>query len=232
MLNENDLEIEINNAFNSKENLRPKVESMFAMQDALNTLIDPDWTSHQHWDFQRATMVELVELMDHYGYKWWKKQEPNLEQCKLEIIDIAHFHISYLIQKSIREGNQYDFYVDDFLSKLTPIQYEINPEVVRSVIDEAVYFASVKEFSTEVLALLMNVFEITPEVLCNHYIVKNTLNIFRAKNGYKSGSYIKTWNGKEDNEVLLEVYSTTNQSSSTLADDLYSKLEEAYKEVA
>jgi hypothetical protein len=59
MLNENDLEIEINNAFNSKENLRPKVESMFAMQDALNTLIDPDWTSHQHWDFQRATMVEL-----------------------------------------------------------------------------------------------------------------------------------------------------------------------------
>ena len=35
------------------------------------------------------------------------------------------------------------------------------------------------------------------------YIGKNVLNFFRQDHGYKDGTYIKVWNGKEDNEHLV-----------------------------
>ena len=35
--------------------------------------------------------------MDHYGWKWWKKQSPDTEQVKLELVDIWHFGLSQLI---------------------------------------------------------------------------------------------------------------------------------------
>ena len=34
---------------------------------------------------------------------------------------------------------------------------------------------------------------------------KNVLNFFRQDNGYKDGSYIKLWDGKEDNQHLVEL---------------------------
>ena len=34
---------------------------------------------------------ECSELLDHYGWKWWKHQATDLDQVKLEIVDIWHF---------------------------------------------------------------------------------------------------------------------------------------------
>jgi hypothetical protein len=62
--------------------------------------------------------------------------------------------------------------------------------------------------------------------------VKNTLNIFRAKNGYKAGTYKKIWNGKEDNEVLMEVFESLDPNSPSLAEELYQKLDKEYKALA
>jgi hypothetical protein len=205
-----------------------RVNTMFYMQNHLNLLIDREWFKHEHWDFQRATMIELAELMDHYGYKWWKKQEPNIEQCKLEVIDILHFHISHLIQLAAKEGLECEHYAHDLAENLKFIDIEKSPELIRRIIDEAVQLAAIKSFDSRAMAFLMNAFDITPEELCNKYIVKNTLNIFRASNGYKEGSYVKVWNGKEDNEVLVEIFSKLDPSSTSLAEDLYNELEKEY----
>jgi hypothetical protein len=176
-------------------------------------------------------MIELGELMDHYGYKWWKKQVPDVDQCKLEVIDIAHFYISYLIQTAIRNNLSYDSFVEDFTNGLfVDAKYE-EPEEIRKLIDECIFRSAAKSFTIDCLAHLMIAFNITPEELCNKYIIKNTLNIFRASNGYKEGTYTKTWDGKEDNEVLMEVFNTMDSSSPSLADDLYEKLKEAYSKV-
>lgn len=32
--------------------------------------------------------TECAELMDHIGWKWWKKQEIDIEQAQIELIDI------------------------------------------------------------------------------------------------------------------------------------------------
>ena len=62
------------------------------------------------------------------------------------------------------------------------------------------------------------------EKLYKLYIGKNVLNKFRQDNGYKDGSYIKIWNGKEDNEVLNELLDKNGNF-----DYLYENLEKIYR---
>jgi hypothetical protein len=62
-------------------------------------------------------------------------------------------------------------------------------------------------------------------LLHQYYIAKNVLNRFRQNNGYKDGSYKKVWGGKEDNTVMLEILKSGSQD----IDEIYKKLEEAYK---
>ena len=59
------------------------------------------------------------------------------------------------------------------------------------------------------------------------YIGKNILNQFRQDHGYKEGSYIKEWNGEEDNVTMQRILDHTPQIS---PEELYRKLEEAYPE--
>lgn len=232
MLTKEDLEKDIAEELTKETVLQTKVRTMFLMQHELNSLIDPEWYQHKHWDFQRATMIELCELMDHYGYKWWKKQEPDMAQSQLEVIDIAHFHISHLMQATIREQLTYDHSVADFTEDLfVDVNYE-SPEEIRHLIDECVFRAASKNFTTNCLGHLMKAFGIHPDDLCNEYIKKNTLNIFRAKNGYKAGTYIKTWNGREDNEVLSQVANQLDTNDKDYAVNLYQRLEIIYREVA
>ena len=49
---------------------------------------------------------------------------------------------------------------------------------------------------------------------------KNILNVFRQNNGYKDGSYIKIWNGKEDNEVMSEILNSNDIKPKELYDML------------
>ena len=58
------------------------------------------------------------------------------------------------------------------------------------------------------------------------YIGKNCLNKFRQDNGYKEGTYVKVWNGDEDNVVMVSIL---EQMENVSFDELYNKLEEAYK---
>lgn len=229
MLNALDLEQELTNELNIRQS---KVQTMFEMQNELNTLINPDWWSRENqemgWDFQRAAMIELAELMDHYGYKWWKRQIPDMEQSKLEVIDIAHFYISYLIQKSMQESKNPYFYVESFSNELITLKLEKTPRNIRASIDYMIESAAGKNFDIEDFNLLLNLFDIEADELCATYILKNALNIFRARNGYRTGTYVKTWGGREDNEVLMDISRGLDTKSETYAKDLYAKLTEEY----
>jgi hypothetical protein len=53
---------------------------------------------------------------------------------------------------------------------------------------------------------------------------KNILNQFRQDHGYKEGSYVKIWNGQEDNVVMQNILDSDDNLSPKR---LYEKLEEA-----
>jgi hypothetical protein len=60
---------------------------------------------------------------------------------------------------------------------------------------------------------------LTFDDLYKRYIGKNALNEFRQLNGYKSGTYIKIWNNREDNEYLTDIL-----ESLQLDENLYSNV--------
>lgn len=85
-----------------------------------------------------------------------------------------------------------------------------------------------KNFDVKTFAGLMEQTELNFDELFRHYVGKNVLNFFRQDHGYKTGEYIKVWNGKEDNEVLMEVLKATDADSSEFKDLVYQGLKQAY----
>ena len=58
------------------------------------------------------------------------------------------------------------------------------------------------------------------------------LNIFRQDNGYKDGSYEKTWGGREDNEHLADILARLDCNAVSFKDDVYQALAQTYKDTA
>ncbi|HNE25939.1 MAG TPA: dUTP diphosphatase, partial [Pseudomonadales bacterium] len=79
--------------------MQAQILTMLALQDSMNCKVHPQWRE-QGYEWHRAIWVECAELMDHYGWKWWKKQQPDFEQVQLELIDIFHFGLSSLLAKN------------------------------------------------------------------------------------------------------------------------------------
>ena len=75
---------------------RDAVLNMLQMQHRMNTRVHEHWIA-QNFEWYRAAWIECGELMDHVGYKWWKKQTPDMEQVRLEVVDIWHFGLSALL---------------------------------------------------------------------------------------------------------------------------------------
>lgn len=60
------------------------------------------------------------------------------------------------------------------------------------------------------------------------YLGKNLLNQFRQNNGYKEGTYIKIWNGEEDNVAMLR---TIEEYPDGGYDEIYLIIEEIYRKL-
>ena len=79
--------------------------NMLQMQHRMNSRVHEDWIN-QHFEWYRATWIECGELMDHVGYKWWKKQTPDMEQVRLEVVDIWHFGCLLYTSPSPRDAHE------------------------------------------------------------------------------------------------------------------------------
>ena len=67
--------------------------------------------------------------------------------------------------------------------------------------------------------------------LYSAYVGKNVLNFFRQDNGYKDGTYVKNWAGREDNEHLVDLVAPLDKGAADFADQVYQALEGRYREV-
>ena len=80
-------------------------------------------------------------------------------------------------------------------------------------------------------AEIMSGCELDWQELYRQYVSKNVLNFFRQDHGYQDGTYRKIWNGREDNEVLVEVMATLDAEDTAFKDSLYDLLEAAYSKI-
>jgi len=201
--------------------MKEQILTMLEMQDAMNSKVNPDWRQAGS-EWYRAIWTECAEMLDHYGWKWWKHQQPDMDQVKLEIVDIWHFAMSDLLIK----GGSVDEVADQIDSDLQ------NPEEAGDI-REAIELLANATLQTHaanvpIFARLMQLADLSFDELFRMYVGKNVLNFFRQDHGYKDGSYIKVWNGREDNEYLAEILPSLNPDEAGFADRVYEKLEAAY----
>lgn len=207
-----------------------------SLQDKMNTLVNPDWKKAGN-DWTLATIVEAAEFVDHLGYKWWKKQTPNVEQAFIELVDMLHFMLSQAIEYGF-DSNDLEAILNESewrgLSSKNVMSKKYIFEVLRDDLISVINYSE-REFQDTFEALctilyLARTIGYKIEDVFKMYIPKNTLNVFRQMNGYKEGTYVKIWNGKEDNEVLAELIA--NDDVLTYDSDLlYDKLSEVYETV-
>ncbi|MCY3858378.1 MAG: dUTP diphosphatase [Gammaproteobacteria bacterium] len=208
----------------SADQLQQWLTTMVELQRSHNEKVHPQW-DQQGYPFTRAIWIECAELMDHFGWKWWKYQDADYDQVKLELVDIWHFGLSALM---IQHG---DRVVDAVANEIIDTYTSHDESEFREAVEVLTRRALDGDFSIVAFMATMRSLPMSFEDLYSSYVAKNVLNVFRQEHGYKEGTYIKSWAGREDNEHLTELVRTLNIDSSTYIADLQSLIAKRYEQV-
>ncbi|WP_288129185.1 dUTP diphosphatase [Microbulbifer sp.] len=201
--------------------LQQQLQTMLALQDDINTLVNENWRG-QNFPWYRAIWVESAELLDHYGWKWWKKQDPEMEQVKLELVDIWHFGLSLELQQGSPDAVAEK--MEQQLAGEQPAAGNFRENLEAFTLNTL----SSKQFDLVGFAQLMIDCGLPFEDLYRRYVGKNVLNRFRQDHGYKEGTYQKLWSGKEDNEHLAEIAESLDSAAENFSKQLYMALKTRY----
>lgn len=198
-----------------------QIKQMLAMQNAMNSRVSETWRDN-NYEWYRALWVECAEMLDHHGWKWWKHQEIDIPQVQLELVDIFHFGLSLRLMTGATVENITGKLVEQLKLGSQENDFKIALETLASsaVTD--------KSFNASAFTDCMRLINMDLNELFRQYVGKNTLNFFRQDHGYKEGSYIKIWHGKEDNEVLAEVVNGLDPTNDDFQKKLYQALEDRY----
>lgn len=206
-----------------------KLEEMYRLQERLN-----DDTNGPNWrdgvtklgkvvNWKRCMVMESAELIDSFSWKHWKNVAGgiDIENIRIEMVDIWHFVMSYILRfHTPEEAAEISLEaMRESAVKLPAVWSESDNARIEELLapfEDFMAIALVKS-DDEVyrLELLEKFWECVDAVgmsfdeLYRLYIGKNALNQFRQTHGYKEGTYIKVWNGREDNAVMQEILAKT-----------------------
>ena len=200
--------------------MKAQLMIMLEMQDAMNSRVNPAWREAGN-AWYRAIWTECAEMLDHYGWKWWKHQEADLEQVRLELVDILHFAMSdYLLQDDLEQV------AERIAAELSDPRDGDDLRVAIEAMAQTTIARQTMHFSD--FANIMRLVDMGFDDLYRSYVGKNVLNFFRQDHGYKEGSYVKIWEGREDNEHLVEVLEALDISRADFRDAVYAELVKRY----
>ncbi|WP_273822737.1 dUTP diphosphatase [Pseudomonas asplenii] len=213
---------------------RINFKSMLELQNTLNSVINANWII-QNYPFLRAAFVEAAEALEHHGWKWWKSQTPDYYQLQIELIDILHFYLSDILIQSNGDIDQAIAIIENEI-KETKVSfdgkdYTLADIEILDLLELIGSLSAVRRRSFAVLDELMKKCALTWEEAYSQYASKNILNLFRQDNGYRSGEYIKIWDGEEDNVWLEKISKTMDINSQDYPKQLKSALEDKYTSI-
>ncbi len=229
-------------------NKKEILKQMFSLQQKLN-----DETNGVGWEdgytkndkiinWKRCIYMECAELIDSFAWKHWKDIDSptDWDNVKVEIIDIWHFIMSLVLEHyKNKDLGDIDKVVNDIFDTksfksfcLLPVcdgqrnEYEIINDIEKLVHISTGFDKSMCDEVLDCYFMLSLKCGVNLSELYKFYVAKNILNKFRQDHGYKDGTYKKVWNGKEDNEVMLELLEEDKD-----CEEIYKKLEKIYKEL-
>ena len=210
--------------------MKEKIKEMINLQNKLNNETNgEDWVTtgltkeKRKINWFRCIYMEAAEAMDSLNWKHWKNlnAEEDFKNVEIELVDIWHFILS---QKIVDEGV---YSAIDILNKKYN-EFESNKDIsLLDSLDNILKNAANKEIDIKEFYRAVDLLEnFDMEKVYSLYIGKNCLNSFRQDHGYKDKTYIKIWNGKEDNVYMQKIIESEKDIT---FDELYTKLEEIYK---
>lgn len=218
---------------NMKKPNTSQIETMLDLQYKLNTLVDKDWIA-KRFPYLRAAFVESAEALDHYGWKWWKKQTPDIPQVQIEVSDILHFYLSDILLSTsgdIASAVHLMLAECDIKNNevsINGITFYIETADVQTLFEILAATSILRQRNFSVFQRIMEKCNLDWNSLYIGYVSKNILNIFRQDNGYKDGTYKKIWENREDNEHLHDIVSSLDPSSATFSKNILEALTKKY----
>lgn len=222
-----------------------KILLMLQLQAQLNDATNGDkWTkgitkNGKIINWRRCIYMECAEMVDSFSWKHWKSinQEPDWDNLQIEVVDVWHFIMSLAIENY---SQQMKGGVEDLAINISQLEsfntintlnkmFASQDEVIQKV--ENLIRLSLNKDSLELEKLISEFFDLVVlsgldlETLYRLYVGKNILNQFRQDNGYKDGTYVKVWNGEEDNVVMKRVWEENGDIKPEL---LYRELTKLY----
>ncbi len=222
-----------------------KILLMLELQNELNNATNGlEWTkgitkNGKTINWRRCIYMECAEMVDSFAWKHWKAiaQEPDWKNHQIEVVDVWHFIMSLAIEEYAKKGkNSLEEIANAVIasknfSKITASECLFGEmEDVLSKVEDLMRSALAKS-DLDLDVLFDDFFDLVAisglnlDSLYKLYVGKNILNQFRQDNGYKEGTYIKVWDGKEDNVVMQLIW---EEKSNITPELLYSELEKAY----
>lgn len=201
------------------------MEEMLNLQNQMNSVVNPTWRE-ANYNWKRAAWVECAELMDYIGFKWWKKQDSNLEQARIELVDIWHFMLSDAILNNLD--------AESLLYSMEEVNLDYyEGQDTRELIEDLVFYLLDELGGEDYFALFFLICQrvnLSFDSLYKYYVGKNVLNLFRQNNGYKEGTYNKSWQGKEDNYYLEIILGNEEETDIPFQEYVYNELVRYYGE--
>jgi dimeric dUTPase (all-alpha-NTP-PPase superfamily) len=224
--------------------MKDKLIEMFQLQENLNRRINENWRDIRTYeDFARATWVECGELVDSLPWKWWKKQEADINNVKIEVVDIWHFIMSYILLDytdivQAVEGEEINYFLKGLNEDFHNI--DINGQYINHYLGETDYYKKLIFLAERVAEgfLKQDIKEgvfffgllvknsISFDELYLLYIGKNILNHIRQEKGYNQGQYKKIFDGLEDNHYLFQIVQSVKNK-----DDLEKEIRKAFEKM-
>jgi dimeric dUTPase (all-alpha-NTP-PPase superfamily) len=210
-----------------------QIMAMLQLQANMNVKVNPEWLTAGYL-FLRASVVEGTEALEHHGWKWWKRQDKDLAQMRMEFVDIWHFTLSEFLLRaggdltkaawSLEEQMASEANSFTFDGQVYELERMDTPRKLELLIGLSV---SRRIFLPLFTSLLVDV-RMDWSELYRQYVAKNVLNFFRQDHGYKDGTYIKVWAGQEDNECLVEIMLSLDPAHVDYQRALYTALKVRY----
>ena len=97
------------------DNLQAVFEEQIRLNEKINPdlytdIKDPEIRRQRFLDFELALRQESAEAVDSLNWKWWKKDEDDWDNIKVELVDMLHFWVSMCSVVGMDAQDVFDLY--------------------------------------------------------------------------------------------------------------------------
>ena len=109
------MQLELNDYVFKKNNLKDKSGNHLNMQSIIvaaekEEIMVNDLPNEWLVNYSKAIKEELLELDDELLWKWWSKDKVDMQNIRVELIDILHFLVSAMMCAGLSAEKVFDIY--------------------------------------------------------------------------------------------------------------------------